>query len=100
MNTWKLVKELQNGVDVSLAGYSVVTDIKKDGSYTSTYTFGSYSGTEVGTWQFSSDKESVLMTPNGSSSASTATILRLKSKEFWVKQVVGTDTYEDHYEKN
>lgn len=100
VNTWKLVQETENGVVLNLSGYSVVTDIKKDGSYTTTYTYGIFSGTDVGTWQFSSDKESLIMTSNGSSTASTATILRLKSKELWTKQVNGTDTYEDHYEKN
>jgi len=100
VNTWKLVQQIQNGVVLNLSGYSVVTDIKKDGSYTTTYSYGGFSGTWVGTWQFSSDKESLIMTPNGSSTASTATILRLKSKELWTKEVDGTDTYEDHYEKN
>jgi len=104
VNTWKLVEEIQNGVVLNLSGYSIVTDIKKDGSYTYTYSYTilgvPYFGTTTGTWQFSSDKESLIMTPNGSSTASTATILRLKSKELWTKQVVGTDTYEDHYEQN
>ena len=100
VNSWKLVKEIYNGVEQNLAGFTMVMDIKKDGSYTATITSGAFSFSDTGTWQFSSDKESVITTPAGGSSASTATILRLKSKEFWTKEVNGGNTDEVHYEQN
>lgn len=100
VNEWKLVSVSQNGIALNLAGITWVTDVKKDGSYIDTYSsaFGSYSNT--GTWSFSSDKESVTFTENGSSSAITYKILRLKSKELWLEETDGLDKYEYHYEKN
>jgi hypothetical protein len=99
-NTWKLDKYLYNGVDQPLGGYSLVIDIKKDGSYTSTSSFGGASFIDTGVWQFSSDKESLITTSTGSSTAETVQIIRLKSNEFWTRETVGSDTDEMHYVSN
>lgn len=95
-NNWKLVKYISNGVDVPLGTTTITIDIKKDDTYSMSY--GSY--TEVGTWAFSSSKEEVTFTGNASSTADKHTIIKLKGKEFWTKQVDGTDTDEYHYEAN
>ena len=99
-NEWKLTSAYKNGVGYSFSGTADVIDVKKDGIYIQTYSslFGSFSYT--GTWSFSSDKESVTFTPNGSSSSTTFTILRLKGKELWLEKIDGTDKYEYHYDQN
>ena len=100
VNTWKLVKYMQNGVDQNISGYTEVMELKKDNSYTATITIGSLSATGTGTWAFSSDKTSLITTPTGSSTSTTSTILRLKSNELWTKEVNGSNTDESHYESN
>ena len=59
--------------------------INNDGTYSkeTTYTlFGlSTSSTEVGTWDFNSDKTSVFMMEDGESNADEATILKLENDE-------------------
>jgi hypothetical protein len=97
VNTWKLDKYIENGVDQPLGGWSLEMDIKKDGSYTSTSSFGGASFSGTGTWEFSGDKESLITTYAGSSTANTAQITRLKSNELWTKETNGTDIDEYHY---
>ena len=100
VNTWKLVKYLQNGIEQNISGYTEIMELKKDNTYTATYTIGTLSGTGTGAWDFNSDKSAIITTPTGSSTATTATILRLKSNELWTKEVNGTSTDESHYESN
>ncbi len=100
VNTWKLVKYISNGVEQNISGYTAVFDLKKDNSYTATYTVGGFAVTETGSWDFNSDKSALVTTPVGSSSATTATILRLTSNELWTKETDGSDTDEYHYKTN
>ncbi len=100
VNEWKLTSVYQNGIAYSLSGTTDVIDVKKDGNYTETYSSPSGASSYTGTWSFSSDKESVTFTPNGSSSSITFTILRLKGKELWLEEIDGAYKYEYHYEKN
>ena len=89
-----------NGAEQNLAGYSYVADMKKDGSYIITTSYAGATSTQTGTWDFSGNKESLIMTPAGGSTAYTSTILRLKSNELWTKELVGNDTEEAHYVSN
>lgn len=99
VNTWKLVAVFEDGVQQPTIS-TEVRDIKKDGTFTETQGSSSY----VGTWSFSSDKESVTFTENGGSYSITYKILRLKSKELWLEYMftysIYSYTLEYHYEKN
>ena len=96
VNNWKLSEYLINGSSQNLGGVSYLMDVKKDGSYTVTTSFGNGDGK----WAFSSDKTQLITTPTGSNTATTATILRLKSNEMWTKEVDNGTTYESHYVSN
>lgn len=96
---WTLVKWIYNGAEQNLSGFTVKYTIEKGGSYTATATFGNITSTETGTWEFNSDKTAVNFMSTNSSVADVHTILKLKNKEFWTKQVSGNDTDEYHYEQ-
>ena len=71
-----------------------VTEYKKDGTI---FVDGSsWSGTK---WEFSSDKKNLVITSTvlTITTTSTAEILRLTSKELWVKSTYGSVTTETHY---
>jgi len=94
---WQLEQVLYNGiaqpVDPDWANETM--EYKKD----NTWTYTNPSGSMSGTWDFGDKKETIIstFTFSGISSSDTTTIIRLKSKEFWTKDVSGTDTYEYHY---
>ncbi len=98
VNTWKMEKMIENGTDVTatlatfMANFSI--EFKSDNTYLET---GGGSSAETGTWDFDSKKAYIVTTPNGSSSANRAEILRLKSNEMWLKTTDGNDTSEIHY---
>jgi len=97
-NTWKIDKVLENGQDVTsaynaiLPGYTM--EMKKDNTYTDNYTGGSAS---TGKWAFDSKKESITMTPDGGSSATTLKILKLKNSEMWLTDNDPNTPTEIHY---
>jgi hypothetical protein len=99
VNVWKVEKIIDNGVDVTaqaatwIAGYSI--EFKKDNSYVSSFVGSSSVGT--GIWAFDTKKENLIITGTGSSVADISKILRLKSKELWLKNTYGTDVEEVHY---
>lgn len=81
---WTIEKALLNGNDVTSStiawlGSSYVWTIAKDGTYTETGNFSDH-----GTWDFSSNKEDLIVTPS-SGGSSTYVILKLKSKELWLQ---------------
>jgi len=92
-NQWKLTEETINGAQHTISSEKI--DIKKDKSYVITWSGSS----ETGNWEFSSDKESITFTPNGSSSSDTYKILRLKNNELWLQSTSGSYIFEYHYEK-
>ena len=99
VNSWKLDKVIWNGIDQPISGWTFVYDIKKDGSFTSSSTYAVVSFSGTGTWEFSGDKESLITTYTGST-PTTVKITRLKTKELWTKETIGTDVQEHHYVKN
>lgn len=97
---WKIESVTVNGTDYTsayntLVGSSFVMSIKKDGTYTIGGNF-----TDNGTWVFSSDKTQLISTSSSTgSTAQTVTILKLKSKELWTKEVENGTTTEVHYKQ-
>lgn len=99
-NEWKYKQTVYNG-QAPTNGYQQYgmstypgdnIDIKKDESYVAESTSGK--------WSFSSDKESLTLTPNGSSSSDTYTIVKLTSKEMWLEyKYPPNDTWQYRYEK-
>lgn len=100
---WTVDKFLYNGNDVTSSfvpsGTSYKISIEKDGSWTDTYTVGSISSTDNGTWEFVEKKEMLKWVTTGSSDTDgdTLTILKLKNNELWFEEHVGSDHYEYHY---
>lgn len=81
VNTWKLdLITITSGGYTQTSTADVTLDIKKDETYTSTWTSGSSSITEEGTWKFSSDKLQVIFT-DSDGNVTTNTIVKLKNKE-------------------
>jgi hypothetical protein len=89
---WTVEKALSNGSDVTsfFSGYVIIYE--KDGSYTAKYP--SFPD-EKGTWEFDGEKEK-LITTDSSGDKDTSTIIRLKNKEMWFKDVSGGNTFELH----
>lgn len=77
-----------SGTSVTITGSDVVT-FDKDGKFT--YTSGGASS--VGTWEFSSNKENLLVsfTILGVTSTDTSKIIRLTSKELWTMETDGSN---------
>jgi hypothetical protein len=84
---WKIEKALHNEADVtqsytSLLGANFTWEIEKDGKYTQTGNFA-----DSGTWTLGEDKDDITFLSSASgSTAETYRILRLTSKELWMKQ--------------
>lgn len=87
---WKLTSYTLNGVDYTSSLPTITMTIEKDGSYSATYSSGSGSVTESGTWVFNDDKTTIAFT--ASSNTDTYTITELKSKEMKLQQVSGSNT--------
>ncbi|MBA3665257.1 MAG: hypothetical protein H0W61_13750 [Bacteroidetes bacterium] len=84
---WKIDKVTYNGNDVTSfvvagIGANAVLDIEKDGNYKQ-----SGNDPDDGKWKFGEDKDDVYFTSNKAGSKEEAyRILRLKSKELWLRQ--------------
>ena len=107
VGTWEIEKVMENGVDITTDIRAVIAsesiEFKKDETFTASQTltslFGGGTDSQSGTWAFASDKEkiSTSTTENNVTTTTTVDILRLTNKEFWTKEVDGSDTYEYHY---
>ena len=91
--TWELDKlTYSNGSVADLIG-SVDAEFEKDGDYSiRTTTSDSYTYTDSGDWEFSSDKEEIEFDPDQGSDFEWE-IKRLTNKELWIE-----DEYGDEYE--
>ncbi len=87
---WKLTSYTLNGTDYTSSLPTITMTIDKDGTYTGTYSSGSGSVTETGTWVFNDDKTTLSIT--ASSNTEVYTITELKSKEMKLQQVSGSNT--------
>ena len=88
---WTLSKVEVNGTAQDISGYTVTVTIDKDGSYTYKWTSGGFSAEESGTWEFSDDKVSLIMT-DADGDVSTSEIVRLANDELKLKDVDGSFT--------
>jgi hypothetical protein len=70
------------GSQVLTSGYGLNMTFDKDGSMKYTYTYGSTSYSYAGTWDFSSDKENLIINVDGG--IDTLEIKKLKNKEMWL----------------
>jgi hypothetical protein len=70
------------GSEVFQNGYSLSMTFDKDGSMSYKYSYGTYSYSYAGTWDFSSDKENLVINVDGG--IDTLEIKRLKNKEMWL----------------
>ncbi len=105
-NTWKIEKYYENGVDLTaavLAADDITVDLNKDGTVTWTEidTQSGNGSTKTGTWEFTNEKESILVNISGDVSFSGSgsdvwNILKLKNKEMWFTVMNGSDNVEIH----
>jgi hypothetical protein len=86
---WKVSTATYDGNDIA----SLYEGMEKTYFYEGTYAIGgsnglfSYSGT--GTWEFNDDKTAIVETEDGSNTATTYTITKLKHEELWLKRTDG-----------
>jgi hypothetical protein len=90
VNEWNITKftTTYSGVSNTETVTGMAVSIKKDNTYTMTYTSNGSSFSESGTWAFSDDKEKLIMT-DADGDISTSTIVLLKNKEMKLKDVNG-----------
>jgi hypothetical protein len=87
-NNWKLEKAVQDEVDITANYPALEQTFEKDGGYTALF-----NGITInGTWKFDSNKENLLIKEDGSNDESKFKIIRLKEKELWLDQTVGSQT--------
>lgn len=70
------------GSQVLGSEYGLTMTFDKDGSMKYTYTYGTESSSYAGSWDFSSDKENLVITIDGD--IDTLEIKRLTNKEMWL----------------
>jgi hypothetical protein len=70
------------GSQVLGADYGLTMTFDKDGSMKYSYTYGTQSYSYAGSWDFSSDKENLVITLDGD--IDTLEIKRLTNKEMWL----------------
>ena len=105
---WTATAMTVNNEDTDMTNLDMTISVNNDGTFSSetvtTIVIGSlsssYTTTEVGTWDFNSDKTSVLMMADGASSATEATILKLENKEMKLRTGSGSSTTDITYSKN
>lgn len=93
---WKVEKWIENGNDVTntVNMFSPKYEFKENGDLIYSIVFLGVTTTETDKWEFSGDKEKIILID--SNGREEWQILRLKNKEFWLKHVHGSDTDEVH----
>lgn len=100
-NTWTIDKVYVADVDVT-TGYvtsfkDLVMTFKKDNTYTKSFTDQNGATNSIeGTWAFSNDNVNLTISIYGIQIA-TFTILRLASKELWLRETYSSVNYDVHY---
>ena len=105
---WTATAMTVNNEDTDMTNLDITVSINNDGTFSSetvtTIVIGSlsssYTSSEAGTWDFNSDKTSVLMMVDGASTATEATILKLENKEMKLRTGSGSSTTDVTYTKN
>jgi hypothetical protein len=99
--TWEVESYWENGVDKTSEYRQGVTSetyvYEKDGTYSISVTTIIGTVNDAGTWELISDKEEFKTLSNQSGSdPDTMVIVRLKNKEFWMKDKGGNTVHEYH----
>ncbi len=99
---WEVEAYLVDGVDKTSDYRAFITgetlEFIKEGTYTSTTNTVLGNDTDAGTWELVNDKADLKTLSNDAGSTpDTMAIVKLKSKEMWVKSKSGTPVYELHY---
>lgn len=99
---WEVEAYLVDGVDKTSDYRAFITsetlEFIKEGTYSSTTNTVLGNDTDAGTWELVNDKADLKMLSNDAGSTpDTMAIVKLKSKEMWVKSKSGTPVYELHY---
>lgn len=84
-NTWTLKTFTVNDVQQVLGGTSTL-EMDKDGKATSTWTNSFGSSSDIGSWEFSGDKEELVVT-DSDGDVERFEIVMLKSKDLKLRQV-------------
>jgi hypothetical protein len=92
---WEIVRI--GNVNFPSEGYSIEMDFSKDGDLEFTYSYFTYSYTERGEWEFSGDKEDLLLTFGNETQKFE--ILRLTNEELWMESIDGGSVEEWRLEK-
>jgi len=87
VNDWVVTSVTYNGTEVISLYPTIKISVKKDETYTTSFTSGGSTTSETGTWALNSDKSALLMTATGSTTVDTETIIMLKSKMMKLKSV-------------
>jgi hypothetical protein len=100
-NTWVLDQVLVNGIDItstySLSFKEMVLTFRTDNSYVKSFIDqNNVPYTIEGTWAFINDNVSLTVSVSGIV-ISTFTILRLASKELWLRESYNSIIYDVHY---
>ena len=90
VNTWTLSSMTVNDVSQTLGG-TITMDLEKDGKATITWSSTLGSTSDVGNWEFSSDKEDLLLT-DSSGDVDALEIVQLKNKDLKLRQINGAVT--------
>lgn len=99
-NTWTLTKMEKNGAAQDINGATYIYQVYNSGTLTQTIE-GSVFGfptrsVKDGTWEFVNDEEDVKVTIDNN--PTTYNVQRLASKELWLKELKGEDTYLYYFE--
>ncbi len=94
-NTWQIDRAYRNGNDVTSDYDQFELQMLHDGDakLVAIYTFGNftYEYQTNGTWDFSDNKEDLILDFEDDEADRTYNILRLKEKELWLREVGGED---------
>lgn len=90
-NAWKFTKSENNGMDATPdpAYYTLILTLEEDGTAKADYTILGVPASDYGNWEFSSNKEDLILIDN--SGTQTLEILKLTNTELKVKQMEGND---------
>lgn len=93
VGVWQVEKyvDADGTTDTPNANDESTWEFVKDGKFIAIAAGGGFSQTTTGTWEFSDDKESVLITfsAGGFSVTESSKIIRLKNKELWLEDSDG-----------
>ena len=92
-NTWELTESIDGNTDISEYTKGITLTIDKDGNFS----FGGKTpqGAQAegeGTWEFSSDKTTLILTETGATIPDKWVITKLKNDELWLEKSQSSST--------